>query len=53
LGFTTKSLLQIMVFFTKEIGKKKLKSDIGQLDQSAILDKLILTTSILTSGLFY
>jgi hypothetical protein len=45
-------LLQIMVFFTREIGQKGPKSDIDQLDQGAILDKLILTMSILTSGLF-
>jgi hypothetical protein len=45
-------LLQIMVFFTREIGQKGPKGDIDQLDQGAILDKLILTMSILTSGLF-
>jgi hypothetical protein len=41
-----------MVFFTREIGQKGPKSDIGQLDQGAILDKLISTMSILTNGLF-
>jgi len=39
-------------FLTREIGQKGPKSDIGQLDQSAILDKLISTLSILTSDLF-
>jgi len=38
-----------MVFFTSKIGKKRPKNDIGQLDQSAILDKLISTMSILTN----
>jgi len=38
-----------MVFFTREIGQKGPKNDIGQLDQGAILDKLILTLSILTN----
>jgi hypothetical protein len=41
-----------MVFFIKEIGKKGPKSDIGRLDQGAILDKSISTTFILTNGLF-
>ncbi len=36
-----------MVFFTKEIGQKGPKNDIGQLDQGAILDKSISTLSIL------
>jgi hypothetical protein len=40
-----------MVFFTREIGSKGPKSGIGQLDQGAILDKSILTLSILTNGL--
>jgi hypothetical protein len=41
-----------MIFFTMEIGQKGPKSDIGQLDQGAILDKLILIMFILTNGLF-
>jgi hypothetical protein len=40
-----------MVFLTREIGQKGPKSGIGQLDQGAIVDKLILTLSISTSGL--
>jgi hypothetical protein len=35
-----------MVFFTKVIGQKGPKTDIGQLDQGAILDKSISTLSI-------
>jgi hypothetical protein len=42
-----------MVFFTKEIGQKGPKNDIGQLDEGAILDKLISTLSTLTIDLFY
>jgi len=42
-----------MVFFTREIGRKGPKGDIGRLDQGAILDKVISTMSILTNGLFY
>jgi hypothetical protein len=42
-----------MVFFTREIGQKKPKNDIGRLNQGAILDKPISTMSILTNGLFY
>jgi hypothetical protein len=41
-----------MVFFTSKIGQKGPKNDVGQLDQDAILDKLILTLSILTSDYF-
>jgi hypothetical protein len=41
-----------MVFFTREIGQKRSKIDIGQLDQGAILDKINLKMSILTSGFF-
>jgi hypothetical protein len=41
-----------MVFFIREIGKKGPKNDIGQLNQGVILDKLILTLSILTNGFF-
>jgi hypothetical protein len=44
-------LLQIMVFFTREIGQKGPKSDIDRLDQGAILDKSISIMSILASGL--
>jgi hypothetical protein len=42
-----------MVFFTREIGEKVPKNDIGQLDQGAILDKSNSTLSILTSDFFY
>jgi hypothetical protein len=35
-----------MVFFTKVIGQKGPKNDIGQLDQGVILDKSISTLSI-------
>jgi hypothetical protein len=41
-----------MVLFTREIDSKGPKNGIGQLDQGAILDKLILTMFILTNGLF-
>jgi hypothetical protein len=41
-----------MVFLIREIGQKGPESDIGQLDQGAILDKMILTMSILTNGFF-
>jgi hypothetical protein len=47
------ALLQIKVFFIREIGKKGPKNDIGQLDLGAILVKSILMLSILTSDLFY
>jgi hypothetical protein len=40
-----------MVIFTKEIAQKGPTSDISQLDQGAILDKLISTMSILTNDL--
>jgi hypothetical protein len=46
------TLLQIMVFLTREIGQKGPKSDIGRLHQGAIFNKLISTLSILTSGFF-
>jgi len=49
---STESLLQIMVFFTNRIGQKGPKNDIGQLDEGAILDKLISTLSTLTNDLF-
>jgi hypothetical protein len=38
-----------MVFFTREIGWKGPKNDIGQLDQGSILEKSILILSILTN----
>jgi hypothetical protein len=41
-----------MVFFTMEISQKGPKSDTSQLDQGAILDKLISTMFVLTDGLF-
>lgn len=41
-----------MVFFTMEICQKRPKSDIGQFDQDAILDKLISTMFILTNDIF-
>jgi hypothetical protein len=42
-------LLQIMVFFTREIGQKRPKSDIDRFDQGAILDNSISIMSILTN----
>jgi hypothetical protein len=36
-----------MVFFTKVIGQKGPKNDIGQFDEGAILEKSISTLSIL------
>jgi hypothetical protein len=47
------SLLEIVVFFIREIGQKGPKSDISWLDQGAILDKFISTMFILNNGLFY
>jgi len=41
-----------MVFFTREIGQKRPKNDIGHLDQGAILDKSISTLCILISDFF-
>jgi len=41
-----------MVLFIKEIDKKGPKSDIGRLDQGAILDKSILAMFILTNDFF-
>jgi len=46
------TLLQITVFFTREIGQKGPKNDIGQFDQGVIIDKLILTLFILTNDFF-
>jgi hypothetical protein len=40
-----------MVFFTGEIGKKGPKNGTGPLNQGAVLDKSILTMSILANGL--
>ncbi len=49
---STQSILQIMVFFINKIGQKGPENDIGQLDEGAILDKLISALSTLTSDFF-
>jgi len=42
-----------MVFFTRGIGQKGPKNDIGQFDQGVIIDKSISTLFILTNDFFH
>jgi hypothetical protein len=46
------TILQIMVFFTREIGQKGPKNDIGKFDQGVFIDKSISTLFILTNDFF-
>jgi hypothetical protein len=41
-----------MVFFTREIGQKGPKNDIGKFDQGVFIDKSISTLFILTNDFF-
>jgi hypothetical protein len=47
------TLLQIIVFFTREISQKGPKNDIGQLNQGVILDNSNLTLFIFTNDFFF